>query len=128
MVATASSDASREGRISSEPPVVPTGSRSMRRWNAMPSSVGPGPRVQAQRTAVGPLSRVSAGAPGSADHAGHMSDFASVIRLSVSAADEQALDTRIAVLSAAFPAGTLVTVTRGTVFNRHGMPPSPAAL
>ena len=57
-----------------------------------------------------------------------MSDSASVIRLSVSAADEQALDTRIAVLSAGFPAGTLVTVTRGTVFNRHGMPPSPAAL
>ena len=46
----------------------------------------------------------------------------------MSAADEQALDTRIAVLSAAFPVGTLVTVTRGTVFNRHGMPPSPAAL
>jgi hypothetical protein len=57
-----------------------------------------------------------------------MSDSASVIRLSLSAADEQALNTRIASLSAAFPAGTLVTVTRGTVFNRHGMPPSPAAL
>ena len=24
--------------------------------------------------------------------------------------------------------GTEITVTRGTVFNRHGMPPSPAAL
>ena len=57
-----------------------------------------------------------------------MSDSASVIRLSVSAADEQALDTRIAALSAVFPAGTLVTVTYGTVFNRHGMPPSAAAL
>jgi hypothetical protein len=57
-----------------------------------------------------------------------MSDIASVIRLSVSAADEQALDSRIAALSATFPVGTLVTVTRGTVFNRHGMPPSPAAL
>jgi hypothetical protein len=57
-----------------------------------------------------------------------MSDIASVIRLSVSAADEPALDSRIAALSAAFPVGTLVTVTRGTVFNRHGMPPSPAAL
>ena len=57
-----------------------------------------------------------------------MSDSASAIRLSLSATDEQALDTRIAVLSAAFPVGTLVTVTRGTVFNRHGMPPSPAAL
>jgi hypothetical protein len=57
-----------------------------------------------------------------------MSDSASVIRLSLSAADERALDTRIAVLSAAFPVGTRVTVTRGTVFNRHGMPPSPAAL
>ena len=57
-----------------------------------------------------------------------MSDSASVVRLSVSAADERALDTRIAVLSAAFPVGTLVTVARGTVFNRHGVPPSPAAL
>jgi hypothetical protein len=57
-----------------------------------------------------------------------MSDIASVIRLSVSAADEQALDSRIAAFRAAFPVGTLVTVTRGTVFNRHGMPPSPAAL
>jgi hypothetical protein len=57
-----------------------------------------------------------------------MSDSDSVIRLSLSAADERALDTRIAVLSAAFPVGTLVTVSRGTVFNRHGMPPSPAAL
>ena len=57
-----------------------------------------------------------------------MSPFDAVIRLSLSAADEQALDTRIAALSAAFPVGTLVTVTRGTVFNRHGMPPSPAAL
>ena len=57
-----------------------------------------------------------------------MSHSAASIRLSVSAADEQDLDSRIAVLSAAFPAGTLVTVTRGTVFNRHGMPPSPAAL
>lgn len=57
-----------------------------------------------------------------------MSDSDPVIRLSVAAADEQALDTRIAVLRAALPAGTLVTVTRGTVFNRHGMPPSAAAL
>ena len=57
-----------------------------------------------------------------------MSDSAFVIRLSVSAADEQALDTQLADLSAAFQVGTLVTVTRGTVFNRHGMPPSPAAL
>ena len=57
-----------------------------------------------------------------------MSHSAAIIRLSVSATDEQDLDTRIAMLSAAFPVGTLVTVTRGTVFNRHGMPPSPAAL
>ena len=57
-----------------------------------------------------------------------MSHSDAVIRLSLSATDEQALDSRIAVLSAAFPVGTLVTVTRGTVFNRHGMPPSPAAL
>ena len=57
-----------------------------------------------------------------------MSDPASIIRLSLSGADDSDLDSRIAVLSAAFPAGTLFTVTRGTVFNRHGMPPSPAAL
>ena len=57
-----------------------------------------------------------------------MSPTAPMIRLSVSGADEQDLDSRIAVLSAAFPAGTLLTVTRGTVFNRHGMPPHPAAL
>ena len=57
-----------------------------------------------------------------------MSHSASSIRLSVSATDEQDLDSRIAVLSAAFPVGTLVTVTRGMVFNRHGMPPTPAAL
>jgi len=56
-----------------------------------------------------------------------MSDSAS-IRLSVSGADEHDLEGRIAALSAAFPVGSLVTVTRGTVFNRHGMPPSPAAL
>ena len=56
-----------------------------------------------------------------------MSDSAS-IRLSLSGADEQDLEGRIAALSAAFPVGSLVTVTRGTVFNRHGMPPSPAAL
>ena len=57
-----------------------------------------------------------------------MSDSASSIRLSVSGADEQDLDSRLAVLSAAFPVGTLFTVTRGTVFNRHGMPPTCAAL
>jgi hypothetical protein len=50
------------------------------------------------------------------------------IRVSVSAADERDLETRIAWLTAAFPAGTEVTVTRGMVFNRHGMPPSPAAV
>ena len=48
-----------------------------------------------------------------------------MIRLSVSAADEAALEVRIAWLTAAFPAGTEVIVVRGTVFNRHGMPPSP---
>ena len=57
-----------------------------------------------------------------------MSHSDSIIRLSVSGADEQDLEGRIAVLSAALPVGTLVTVTRGTVFNRHGMPPSCAAL
>ena len=56
-----------------------------------------------------------------------MSDSTS-IRLSVSGTDEQDLEGRIAALRAAFPVGSLVTVTRGMVFNRHGMPPSPAAL
>jgi hypothetical protein len=51
-----------------------------------------------------------------------------MIRVSVSAADEADLEVRIAWLTAALPAGTEVTVTRGTVFNRHGMPPSFAAL
>ena len=51
-----------------------------------------------------------------------------MIRLSVSAADEAALEVRIAWLTAAFPRGTEITVVRGTVYNRHGMPPSPAAL
>ena len=62
----------------------------------------PGPPVQARAcgwTAV----QSFCGTPECADHAGHMSDSASVIRLSLSAADEQALDTRIAVLSAALP-------------------------
>ena len=49
-------------------------------------------------------------------------------RISVSAADEADLEIRIAWLTALFPSGTEVTVVRGTVFNRHGMPPSPAAL
>jgi hypothetical protein len=53
---------------------------------------------------------------------------AMTIRVSLSAADERDLEIRIAWLTAAFPAGTEVTVTRGTVFNRHGMPPTPAAL
>jgi hypothetical protein len=51
-----------------------------------------------------------------------------VIRVSVSADDEAALDVRIQRLTAAFPTGTEVTVARGIVFNRHGMPPSPAAI
>ena len=49
-------------------------------------------------------------------------------RISVSAADEADLEIRIAWLTALFPSDTEVTVVRGTVFNRHGMPPSPAAL
>ena len=51
-----------------------------------------------------------------------------MIRLSVAAADEADLEVRIAWLTSSFPSGTEVTVIRGTVFNRHGMPPSPAAL
>ncbi len=46
----------------------------------------------------------------------------------VSGADERDLEARIASLTAALPADMVVTVTRGTVFNRHGMPPSCAAL
>ena len=51
-----------------------------------------------------------------------------MIRVSVSAADERGLEALIARLTASFPTGTEVTVARGTVFNRHGLPPSPAAL
>ncbi len=51
-----------------------------------------------------------------------------MIRLSVAGADAADLEVRIAWLTSSFPGGTEVTVIRGTVFNRHGMPPSPAAL
>jgi hypothetical protein len=51
-----------------------------------------------------------------------------MIRLSVSAVDEAALEARIAALTVAFPAGTQVSVARGMVFDRHGMPPTFAAL
>ena len=56
------------------------------------------------------------------------SEVMSIIRVSLSAVDESDLDALIARLTAAFPEGTQVSVARGTVFNRHGMPPSPAAL
>ena len=49
-----------------------------------------------------------------------------MIRIPVSAASEADLEVRIAAVTAAL--GTEVTVARGTVFNRHGMPPSFAAL
>ena len=52
----------------------------------------------------------------------------STIRVSVSADDEAALDVRIKRLTATFPVGTEVTVARGVVFNRHGAPPTPAAI
>jgi hypothetical protein len=48
--------------------------------------------------------------------------------ISVSAADEDMLEARIASLTAAFGEGAEVTVVRGTVYNRPGMPPTPAAL
>jgi hypothetical protein len=67
------------------------------------------------------MSRISAEAAGIADHR-------PMIRVSISATDERDLDALIAQLTATFPEGTEVTVARGTVFNRHGMPPSPAAL
>jgi len=57
-----------------------------------------------------------------------MQAIPTTIRLSLAAADDHALDTLIARLSAGFPSGTEVTVARGTVFNRHGMPPTAAAL
>jgi hypothetical protein len=57
-----------------------------------------------------------------------MADHQRMIRVSISAPDERDLDALIARLTATFPEGTEVTVARGTVFNRHGMPPSPAAL
>jgi hypothetical protein len=49
-------------------------------------------------------------------------------RISVSAADEAGLEARIASLTAAFPDDTEITVVRGTVYDRPGMPPTPAAL
>ena len=49
-------------------------------------------------------------------------------RISVSATDEDALEVRIASLTAALREHTEVTVVRGTVYNRPGMPPTPAAL
>jgi hypothetical protein len=49
-------------------------------------------------------------------------------RISVSAFDEAALEARIASVTAAFPDDAEITVVRGTVYNRPGMPPSPAAL
>jgi hypothetical protein len=52
----------------------------------------------------------------------------SEIRVSVSAGDEADLDVRIERLTAALGPDTEVTVARGIVFNRHGMPPSPAAI
>jgi hypothetical protein len=67
------------------------------------------------------MSRISAEGAGIADHR-------RMIRVSLSAPDERDLDALIARLTATFPEGTEVTVARGTVFNRHGMPPSPAAL
>ena len=50
------------------------------------------------------------------------------IRFSLAGGDDAELDARIASLTAALPFGTEVTVSRGLVFNRHGMPPTPAAL
>ena len=50
------------------------------------------------------------------------------IRVSVSGGDEADLDVRIARLTAALGPDRVVTVARGVVFNRHGMPPSPAAI
>ena len=48
--------------------------------------------------------------------------------ISVAAADEAGLEDRIASLTAAFPDDAEITVVRGTVYNRPGMPPTPAAL
>jgi hypothetical protein len=67
------------------------------------------------------MSRISAGCAGIADHQ-------AMIRVSISAPEERDLDALIARFTATFPEGTEVTVARGTVFNRHGMPPSRAAL
>ena len=49
-------------------------------------------------------------------------------RIFVSAIDEAALEVRIAARTAAFGEDADVTVVRGTVYNRPGMPPTPAAL
>jgi hypothetical protein len=50
------------------------------------------------------------------------------MRFSLAGGDHAELDARIASLTAALPAGTEVSVCRGIVFNRQGMPPTPAAL
>lgn len=50
------------------------------------------------------------------------------IRFSLAGGDAAELDARIASLTAALPLGTEISVCRGLVFNRHGMPPTPAAL
>ena len=49
-------------------------------------------------------------------------------RISVSAVDEADLEVRIASLTAALPDDAEITVVRGTVYHRPGMPPTPAAL
>jgi hypothetical protein len=51
-----------------------------------------------------------------------------IMNFSLSGGDDAELDARIASLTAALPTGTEVSVCRGVVFNRHGMPPTPAAL
>ena len=50
------------------------------------------------------------------------------MRISLAGGDDAELDARIASLTAALPVGTEVSVCRGIVFNRQGMPPTPAAL
>src|SRR3954462_14953885 len=77
----------------------------------------PGGQTPAQ--AVGPRSRISAGCSEIADHRRMSPD---TMRISLAGGDAAELDARIATLTAALPTGTQGTVSRGVVFNRHGMP------
>src|SRR4051794_3424513 len=85
------------------------------------------PGAQTTASGVGPASRISARSAGIADHRRkeRSTMTTNTIRLTLAGGDDAELDARIASVPAAPPTGTEVTVSRGIVFNRHGMPPTP---